>query len=171
MRGNISKSVSLKGDIGKQGIQGLKGDTPNIVFRYDKDTGNLYYSSDGILMSKYDSYDIEAGNSSYIDYTTTALWGSELKALHFTTTKEAPHDGEFSGVRVAVPEEKGYTICHISNREPTDIVEVVKSVIAQSNGNQTYGAVDGVPYTVRIHNHTDEKVTVIIEEFFKKHLD
>lgn len=58
MIGNISKSKGFKGDAGPvgpagpQGIQGEKGDTPSIVFRYDEKTGNLYCSSDGILIDK-----------------------------------------------------------------------------------------------------------------------
>lgn len=43
MIGNISKSKGFKGD---------SGFTPSITFRYDPETGNLYYSSDGILISK-----------------------------------------------------------------------------------------------------------------------
>lgn len=61
MIGNISKSKGFKGDAGaigpqgpqgEQGIQGKKGDTPALVLRYDQDTGNLYYNSDGILLDK-----------------------------------------------------------------------------------------------------------------------
>ncbi len=58
MIGNISKSKGFKGDTGlqgpqgPQGIQGVKGDTPSIVFKYDSETGNLYYKSDGILVDK-----------------------------------------------------------------------------------------------------------------------
>ena len=61
MIGNISKSKGFKGDAGEQGIQGIqgeqgiqgvKGDTPVITFRYDRETGNLYYSSDGVLVDK-----------------------------------------------------------------------------------------------------------------------
>ena len=61
MIGNISKSKGFKGDTGltgpqgppgEQGIQGVKGDTPVIVLRYDENTGNLYYNSDGILVDK-----------------------------------------------------------------------------------------------------------------------
>ena len=61
MIGNISKSKGFKGDAGltgpqgppgEQGIQGVKGDTPVIVLRYDENTGNLYYNSDGILVDK-----------------------------------------------------------------------------------------------------------------------
>lgn len=33
-------------------FKGEKGDTPAISFRYDEETGNLYYSSDGILIDK-----------------------------------------------------------------------------------------------------------------------
>lgn len=43
MTGNVSKSKGFKGD---------KGDTPSIKFRYDEATGNLYYSSDGIMVGK-----------------------------------------------------------------------------------------------------------------------
>lgn len=42
----------MKGNISKQGTKGLKGDTPHITFRYDKETGNLYYRSDGIFIDK-----------------------------------------------------------------------------------------------------------------------
>jgi hypothetical protein len=33
-------------------MQGDKGDTPHITFRYDEETGDLYYKSTGILMEK-----------------------------------------------------------------------------------------------------------------------
>lgn len=61
MKGNISKSKGFKGDTGpigppgpqgEQGIQGVKGNTPVITFTYVKETGDLYYSSDGILLDK-----------------------------------------------------------------------------------------------------------------------
>lgn len=45
----------IQGEQGVQGIQGIpgeKGSTPNVVLRYDQSTGNLYYSSDGILVDK-----------------------------------------------------------------------------------------------------------------------
>lgn len=47
--------ASLKGEQGVQGIQGIqgvKGDSPSIIFRYDPQTGELYYASDGILVDK-----------------------------------------------------------------------------------------------------------------------
>ena len=40
------------GNISKQGIKGEKGETPSISFRYDEKTGDLYYSSDGIMADK-----------------------------------------------------------------------------------------------------------------------
>lgn len=46
MTGNISKAKALKGDPGKD------GHTPAITFAYDPDSGNLYYSSDGIMVDK-----------------------------------------------------------------------------------------------------------------------
>lgn len=61
MVGNISKTRGVLGATGPQGKQGPKGDageqgpkgdTPSIVLRYDPETGNLYYSSDGILIDK-----------------------------------------------------------------------------------------------------------------------
>jgi hypothetical protein len=70
MIGNVSKSKGFKGDKGDKGdaltydmltpeqkeglkgVQGDKGDTPVVTFRYDEKTGNLYYSSDGILIDK-----------------------------------------------------------------------------------------------------------------------
>ena len=63
MIGNISKSKGFKGDIGDAftyedftpeqlaGLKGDQGDVPSIVLRLDSD-GNLYYSSDGILVDK-----------------------------------------------------------------------------------------------------------------------
>ena len=54
MRGNISKVIGELGSTGpqgKQGIQGVKGDTPSITFVLD-DNGDLYYTSDGILLDK-----------------------------------------------------------------------------------------------------------------------
>lgn len=61
MTGNISKSKGFKGERGytgetgpqgPQGLKGDKGDTPAIGFRYDEATGDLYYSSDGVLVDK-----------------------------------------------------------------------------------------------------------------------
>lgn len=61
MTGNISKSKGFQGDTGPQGIQGkqgiqgiqgVKGDTPKITFVYDENTGDLFYSSDGVLVDK-----------------------------------------------------------------------------------------------------------------------
>lgn len=61
MVGNISKSKGFKGDAGAtgpsgpqgpQGEKGQKGDTPSIVLRYDQESGDLYYNSDGILVDK-----------------------------------------------------------------------------------------------------------------------
>ena len=40
------ESVNIKG------VKGDKGNTPSVVLRYDRETGNLYYSSDGILVDK-----------------------------------------------------------------------------------------------------------------------
>ena len=42
----------IQGEQGVQGIQGERGYTPSIVLRYDSATGNVYYSSDGILVDK-----------------------------------------------------------------------------------------------------------------------
>ena len=56
MTGNISKSKGFRGD---------KGDTPSIVLRYDEDTGNLYYDSDGILL---DTNYIDSQNLATKDY-------------------------------------------------------------------------------------------------------
>lgn len=52
---------ALRGPQGEQGIQGEKGDTglqgergytPNIILKYNPETGDLSYSSDGILIDK-----------------------------------------------------------------------------------------------------------------------
>ena len=61
MIGNLSKSKGFKGDTGEQGpqgvqgiqgVQGEKGDTPVVGFRLDEETGDLYYSSDGVYVDK-----------------------------------------------------------------------------------------------------------------------
>lgn len=61
MIGNISKvrgklgatgPQGPQGPQGEQGLQGEKGDTPVIAFRLDENTGDLYYSSDGIYLDK-----------------------------------------------------------------------------------------------------------------------
>lgn len=76
MIGNISKSKGFKGDTGPigphgpQGIQGEKGDTPAIVLRYEQDTGNLYYNSDGILLDK--EY-VESQNFATKEYVDNAV--------------------------------------------------------------------------------------------------
>ena len=46
MIGNISKAKGFKGEDGKD------GHTPTLTFAYDPETGNLYYTSDGILVDK-----------------------------------------------------------------------------------------------------------------------
>lgn len=45
MRGNLSKA-------GVQGIQGVKGDTPNIKFEYNEETGELSYYIDGVVLGE-----------------------------------------------------------------------------------------------------------------------
>lgn len=67
MIGNISKSKGFKGDTGDAftyedfteeqlakliGPQGERGHSTAISLRYDEETGNLYYNSDGILVDK-----------------------------------------------------------------------------------------------------------------------
>ena len=43
MQGNVSKSKGFKGD---------DGSTPDISFRYDPETGNLYYTIQGVYIDK-----------------------------------------------------------------------------------------------------------------------
>ena len=61
MTGNVSKSRGVRGATGPQGPQGIqgetgpqgaKGDSPAIILRYEQETGNLYYDSDGIMLDK-----------------------------------------------------------------------------------------------------------------------
>lgn len=93
MIGNLSKSKGFKGDKGEQGIQGIqgiqgeKGDVPAISFRYEQDTGNLYFSADGILADK--------------DYVSTAKLVSkdELKVACDNLTKMLNELREVFGVR------------------------------------------------------------------------
>ena len=42
----------MKGNISKTSLKGSKGDTPHISFRYDEETGDLFYRSDGIYIDK-----------------------------------------------------------------------------------------------------------------------
>ena len=61
MKGNLSKTRGVLGSTGpqgpqgpqgEQGEQGVKGDTPSLVLEYEESTGDLYYSSDGIMVDK-----------------------------------------------------------------------------------------------------------------------
>lgn len=70
----------MKGNISKQGTKGLKGDTPHITFRYDKETGNLYYRSDGIFIDK--DY-VSTYNLADKDYVSDAI--SQVNATIFPT--------------------------------------------------------------------------------------
>ena len=96
MIGNISKSKGFKGDAGSPGPQGppgpkgvdgtvsfnelsdeqrasLKGAdglTPSIKFIYDEDTGNLSYTSDGILV---DTDYIDTNNLATKDFVTEKI--------------------------------------------------------------------------------------------------
>lgn len=70
----------MKGNISKQGTKGLKGDTPHITFRYDKETGNLYYRSDGIFIDK--DY-VSTYNLADKDYVSDAI--SQVNAAIFPT--------------------------------------------------------------------------------------
>ena len=115
MIGNISKSKGFKGDPGTvgpqgpqgerghQGDKGEKGDTPSVVFRYDKETGNLYCSSDGImvdkdyvnsqkLVTKDDLLSLDIGNSKNADYLNyygdVNLVPSDNNLFVFTTDDE-----------------------------------------------------------------------------------
>ena len=92
MIGNISKSKGFKGDIGDaftyedftpeqlaglKGDQGDQGDTPSIVLRLDSD-GNLYYSSDGILVDK--EY-VNSQNLATTDYVESRLSDYSKKVI------------------------------------------------------------------------------------------
>lgn len=64
MTGNISKSKGVRGYRGEAftygdfteeqlaNLKGEKGDVPSVKFRYDEETGDVYYESDGILLDK-----------------------------------------------------------------------------------------------------------------------
>lgn len=115
MRGNISKVRGLlgatgpqgpEGPEGKQGSKGDKGDTPAIAFRLDETTGDLYCSSDGIMVDKeyVNSNDLvtkeeldEALNNIDIDATGKEdvankvyeidFYGSGINDINYPTTK------------------------------------------------------------------------------------
>ena len=99
-----------------------------------------------------------------VSYTTATPWGDNLKTLKFTTNNEAATNpvAELSGVRIASVYND--TIDYIKYKETTEIIENIKSVITQSGGSFTYGAVEGEVYTVMIHNHTGESIEVQVEE-------
>lgn len=61
MIGNISKAKGFKGERGED------GHTPAIVFEYDEDTGNLYCSSDGILIGKEYVSSWNLASKDYVD--------------------------------------------------------------------------------------------------------
>ena len=92
MIGNLSKSKGFKGDKGDafkyedftpeqlESIRGHKGDigyTPKITFRYDPNTGDLYYDSDGILLDK--EY-IESNDIATKEFVTDMLLSMVNKA-------------------------------------------------------------------------------------------
>ena len=56
----------MVGNISKRGSKGEKGDVPSLALRYDETTGDLYYSSEGILVDKeyVSSQDLGIGNLS-----------------------------------------------------------------------------------------------------------
>lgn len=121
MTGNISKSKGFKGD---------KGDTPSIAFRLD-DEGNLYYSSDGILI---DHTYVDSKNLATKDFVMEKLldlankvapspasvtlyadrweliegtrWGQEVVVANATITKYSKVDLQLSAEQVAIFYEK-----------------------------------------------------------------
>ena len=113
MIGNLSKSKGFKGDTGDaltyemltpeqkenlRGKQGDKGDTPSISFRYDQETGNLYYTSDGILVDK--DY-VDSNNIATKDDVSVAI---ESINPRFVEVKEdvAEVDGKVSNLNNAI---------------------------------------------------------------------
>lgn len=132
MIGNISKSKGFKGDagaIGPQGPRGEKGDTPSIVLRYDESTGNLFYSSDGVLYDKdyIESQHIvetieEAANKSaqspatitlYADKweqgSTETLWHQVVVVENATITEYSKVDLQPSAEQLVIFHEKDVT--------------------------------------------------------------
>ena len=73
MTGNLSKTRGVLGSTGPQGPigpQGVKGDTPTLKFVYDEGTGDLYYTSDGILLDKEYA---DSNNYATKEFVTQAL--------------------------------------------------------------------------------------------------
>ena len=121
MTGNISKSKGFKGD---------KGDTPSIKFKLD-DEGNLYYSSDGILV---DNNYIDSKNLATKEYVTEKLlelankvapspasvtlyadrweliegtrWGQDVVVANATITPYSKVDLQLSAEQIAIFYEK-----------------------------------------------------------------
>lgn len=149
MIGNLSKSKGFKGDTGDaltyemltpeqkenlRGKQGDKGDTPSISFRYDQETGNLYYTSDGILVDK--DY-VDSNNIATKDDVSVAI---ESINPRFAEVKEdvAEVDGKvsnlnntISGINDAISQLKATTnqIGELNNT-----ISAIINDIAELNG-------------------------------------
>ena len=108
MIGNVSKSKGFKGDkgdIGPQGIQGevgakgAKGDSPAVVLRYDTDSGNLYYDSDGIMLDReyVESQNLvsRADVEAYV-YEQTQIIKSDIDGIKSDIQNEAHFRGYLS---------------------------------------------------------------------------
>ena len=86
MTGNISKSNGLrgyrgyKGERGEPGIPGEKGDTVNVYFSYDKETGNLYSHTEYVPSLTTAPYIGENGNWYVFDGVSKTFIDSGVSA-------------------------------------------------------------------------------------------
>ena len=88
MTGNISKAKGFRGEDGK---------TPSVVLLYDPDSGNLYYSSDGIMVDK--------------DYVNSQNLISKDEAIVFIDEKTKIIEFDLEGLKKQINEEahfRGY---------------------------------------------------------------
>lgn len=143
MTGNISKSKGFKGDRGytgetgpqgpqgEQGIQGEKGDTPEISFRYDEESGNLYYSSDGVFVDKEYVSSKDLASKEYVreqlldlankvapspasitlyadrwEQVSDGMWSQEVVVANATITEYSKVDLQLSAEQITIFYEK-----------------------------------------------------------------
>lgn len=101
MTGNISKSKGFKGERGPAGPrgdigpQGEKGDATSVVLRYDQATGDLYYSSDGIMVDKEYIASQNIATTFYVD-EKAAIVQSDVDSLRNHINAEAHFRGYLS---------------------------------------------------------------------------
>ena len=133
MRGNVSK-VSPKVI---QGPDGPKGDTPSIIFKYDAATGDLSFSSDGILADK-----------DYVESQNLVLKDEVPKYAQFVIN----FDSNFIG-------DKTYEEVLKACQSGKEIIGVYKSSASQER-TYRFGAVLVSKSTIRLMTHLNNRIYI-----------